>query len=73
MQTINHNADSQENLAPQWCDSLTAINSIQFSNDDKKKDDDDQEAPNTDWGTVDPQEHPGRSSGMDPSGPGSAV
>lgn len=36
-------------------------------------DDDEDDSPDRDWGTVDPQEHPGIPSDMDPSGPGSAV
>lgn len=44
------------------------------SDDDDQEDDDDNEGiADSDWGTVDPQEHPGPRSGMDPSAPGSAV
>ncbi len=40
---------------------------------DKKKQEDDDEDSQGDWGNVDPLEHPGPSSDMDPSAPGSAV
>ena len=45
--------------------------------DDEDEDDEDEDEENDsvdrDWGTVDPQEHLGIPSDMDPSGPGSAV
>ena len=42
--------------------------------DDENEDDDtENDSPKRDWGSVDPQEHPGIPSDMDPSGPGSAV
>ena len=41
--------------------------------EDDEEDTDEEETPKTDWGSVDPQEHPGLPSDMDPSGPGSAV
>ena len=41
--------------------------------DDDKDEEDDDDSADRDWGTVDPQEHPGIPSDMDPSGPGSAV
>ena len=39
----------------------------------EEEEDEDEESPNSDWGTVDPLEHPGPPSDMDPSAPGSAV
>ena len=42
-----------------------------FSPDDDDDNDDDDES--GDWGIVDPLEHPGQKSDMDPSAPGSAV
>ncbi|GEP51883.1 hypothetical protein FNO01nite_25550 [Flavobacterium noncentrifugens] len=41
--------------------------------DEDEEDDDEEDSTDRDWGTVDPQEHPGIPSDMDPSGPGSAV
>ena len=40
---------------------------------DSTEDDDDEAPAQTDWGVVDPLEHPGPPSGMDPTAPGSAV
>ncbi|OYU80321.1 MAG: hypothetical protein CFE23_09645 [Flavobacterium sp. BFFFF1] len=41
--------------------------------DEEENNDDDNEEEKGDWGTVDPLEHPGAPSPMDPSAPGSAV
>ena len=41
--------------------------------DDSDQDEDEEESSDKDWGTVDPQEHPGPPSDMDPTAPGSAV
>ena len=47
---------------------------VEYDDDDDDDDDDDidTDGTNSDWGTVDPQSG-GRSTDMDPSGPGSAV
>jgi hypothetical protein len=42
-------------------------------NDSEEDDDGRDEGSNSDWGMVDPLEHPGPPSDMDPSAPGSAV
>lgn len=79
METTNNNNQTQPDQNQPWQISAAASASQSFKeqdDDDKKTEnnkDEETDAHDTDWGTVDPQEHPGRSSGMDPSGPGSAV
>lgn len=73
METTNHHNENWSGKEQPW-QAQSVENKLQDRKDDEKKErDDEQDSPDTDWGTVDPQEHPGRSSGMDPSGPGSAV
>jgi hypothetical protein len=73
METTNHHNENWPDKEQPW-QAQSLENKLQDRIDDEKKyGDDEEETPDNDWGTVDPQEHPGRSSGMDPSGPGSAV
>lgn len=68
---INEAVPFDTKTYPQFASSATPDDD---KNDTEEEDEDEEtDSPDRDWGTVDPQEHPGASSGMDPSGPGSAV
>ncbi len=73
METTNQHQENLPNQEQPW-QTQAVNNDLHDRDDDKEKEEEtDEETPDRDWGTVDPQEHPGRSTGMDPSGPGSAV
>lgn len=79
METTNNTNETELNQPQHWEVNEVSSKSLSFSSrddDDKKTEEqekEEQDSHDRDWGDVDPQEHPGRSSGMDPSGPGSAV
>ena len=70
-----------ENATPNENETISERNQQQYAaeNDDYEQeeddsdDDGDDDDESGDWGTVDPLEHPGPPSDMDPSAPGSAV
>lgn len=78
MENTNNANDNWQDKEDQWQLNASEENTHNLrdrddEDEDEDNEEDEEETTKTDWGSVDPQEHPGLPSDMDPSGPGSAV